>query len=764
MSAQLLTLAALTALAAVVVPASVILAKRFRRPPGAARPAEGLEPVLLRAAADAFDRALILLDGEGARLAAGETVLQACAMALGVTGDDAQSVIHALERWAPAAGGALRALAHDGTPCDVAAAGPGGTVRASGRPSGALALVEVWIEARPASPDHPDRFAALFDAYPYPAYVAAAEGAPRLVNRAGLEAVGAASLDDARRRALSFDPAAMDLAREALTVGAVREGVRWSGLSTGRRALRIRATPLAGGEAAVWSWDVTAAEGAADAQTRQAMAQALILGEASDAVAIFDSDQRLTYHNAAFARMWEMEPAWLADGPSHGALLDRLRQQGRLPEAADWARFRAEELGRHERLKPGPEAIWRLGGERLLRVLSLPHPGGGLMLLFSDITSEVRLKSQFNHLIQVQQATLDKLTDAVAVFGADARLKLHNEAFQSLWAIPPEALANAPGFDDVVERCVATLHDMHFWSDLKGRITDPDPGLRAAAQGEARAADGRRLAWQSRPLPDGATLVGFVDVTDTRRLERALSDREAALDAAEKLKRDFVSSVSYELRTPLTTILGYAELLEAGEESLSDRARRWVAAVRAAAADLARSVEDILAFAEIDAGEMTLELDEADVAGLLNDARARWEGRVNRAGLTIELQIGGATGTIRADAAGLARALDHLIDHALRQTPAGGRLTLAARRAPGEVCLEVSDTGRGIPFHVQAHIFDRFGGEEGAGAGLGLALVKAVVELHGGWVALESEPGAGARFTCHLPESGQVPDEATLLL
>ena len=86
------------------------------------------------------------------------------------------------------------------------------------------------------------------------------------------------------------------------------------------------------------------------------------------------------------------------------------------------------------------------------------------------------------------------------------------------------------------------------------------------------------------------------------------------------------------------------------------------------------------------------------------------------------------------------------------QSP-GGRVTLSAHRAPSEVQVQVSDTGRGIPFHVQAHIFDRFVGRDRGGPGLGLALVKALIELHGGWVALESEPGQGATFTCHLPET-----------
>ena len=103
----------------------------------------------------------------------------------------------------------------------------------------------------------------------------------------------------------------------------------------------------------------------------------------------------------------------------------------------------------------------------------------------------------------------------------------------------------------------------------------------------------------------------------------------------------------------------------------------------------------------------------------------------------------------------LAQTLDHLTENAIRQTPPEGSVTISARRALGEIQLQVTDTGRGIPFHVQAHIFDRFIGRERGGPGLGLALVKSLVELHGGWVALESEPGAGATFTCHLPEEAQ---------
>jgi signal transduction histidine kinase len=271
--------------------------------------------------------------------------------------------------------------------------------------------------------------------------------------------------------------------------------------------------------------------------------------------------------------------------------------------------------------------------------------------------------------------------------------------------------------------------------------------------GEAKTSDDRIVAFQSRPLPDGATLIAFADITDTRQLEKAVAERSAALEEAERLKRDFVGNVSYELRTPLTTIIGYSEMLDRAGEALSDRLRGHVASVRAAANQLARSIDDVLDMAQIDADEMALDLDDVRIAQLLEDAAARWSRETTAGGITVQITADPEIGMIRGDAKRLGQSLDHLIENAVLQTPAGGTITLAARRALSEVQLQVSDTGRGIPFHVQAHIFDRFIGRDRGGPGLGLALVKALIELHGGWVALESEPGHGATFTCHLPEA-----------
>jgi signal transduction histidine kinase len=709
-----------------------------------------------QASAEAFDSALLAVEDGQAMLASGEESLGSCAEALGLPERDPQALVNALMRADPDHARRLRALFERGEACAFEVQGPAGVVTVEGRAAGTLAWLRLSAalgqdEGLPTAP----RFAAFLDARACPAWIAAADGSPVWVNRAWLKAVDAPSLDEAARRGATFEKGADALASEAANLGQVRETVRWVTVGGRRRAFRVTAQPLEGGGVGVFTDDISDAEEMREVLKRNIEAHDKTLNHIAEAVAIFGEGKRLMFHNAAFAELWGLEQAWLVERPTHGEVLDRLRQRRRLPETADYAKWKAHELDHYEQLSPGPDDLWSLPDGRTLKVVRQPHPMGGLLLLFSDITGELRLKAQYNALIQVQQATLDKLNDAVAVFGSDGRLRLHNEAFERFWAITPQQLELAGDFEGVVELCVPKLHDMNFWRELKGRVADPDPTARAPISGEVRTSDSRIVAFQSRPLPDGATLIGFTDVTDAKKLEGALAAKEAALSEAERLKRDFVGNVSYELRTPLTTIIGYSELLERSGENLSERGRAHAAAVKSAATQLARSIDDVLDMAQIDADEMALDLEDVRVADLLLSVAARWRPEAESMRVSLIVERPDDIGVIRGDSRRLDQILNHLMENALGQTPPGGAITIAARREFGEIKLQVSDTGRGIPYHVQAHIFDRFVGRERGGPGLGLALVKSLTELHGGWVALESEPGAGATFTCHLPEEAQ---------
>ena len=710
-----------------------------------------------RGAVDAFDGAVVAIAGDEVRLISGAEVMINCAK-LFASRTSPRSVLETLGRADPQLGARLQALVDSGEPFTSQVHRGDAAVEVEGRAAGALCWVRLSLrqdaEGRGGDSGLPSAglLSDFLDAQAEPIWLARASGELAWANQAWLRAVEAPTLESARKRRLSFDKGAEALAKEAISAGAATQALRWITVDGRRRAFQITAKPLPGGLAAVSALDVTEAEETKDQLRRHIEAQGETFDQIGEAVAIFSPQRTLMFHNAAFATMWGLEPAWLADKPTHGEILDRLRQRRRLPETVDYAAWKVSELKRYEELGAGHDEIWPLPDGRTLRIVRQLHPTGGLLLLFSDITDELKLKAQYNGLIQVQQATLDKLSDAVAVFGSDGRLRLHNDAFCLLWNVTGPQLKAAGDFDGVVEHCVRRVHDLGLWKDLKARVTDTDPQARAPLTGEVRTSDRRIFSYQSRPLPDGATLLAFADITDTRELEGALVDRSAALEETERLKRDFVGNVSYELRTPLTTIIGYSELLDSMGEALGERARAHVGAVRVAAGHLARSIDDVLDMAQVDAGEMQLNLGDAPVQHLLEVAVERRARDAEEAGASIVVDCPEDIGVIRADAKRLGQVLDHLVENAVRQSPKGGVVQVTARRGVGEIQLEVSDQGRGIAFHVQAHIFDRFIGRDRGGPGLGLALVKALVELHGGWVALQSEPGQGATFTCHLPE------------
>ena len=611
--------------------------------------------------ADAFEQCVIALEDGRPRLISGEESFVHFAAALGVEAEP-PSVLAALRESAEHAE-RLRALIERGEPCAFHVGSAGGPLEIQGRTSGAVAWLKLTRAAgSSAALAGGGAVGGLLEGEPHPAW-ARHKGELIWANAAWLAAVEATSLEDAQAKGAGLGGGAVALLDEAAKSGLVREGLVWATAAGQRRALRITAMPLPGGAVGAIAVDVTELEETREAFKRYEAAHDDTLDRLKDAVAIFTAERKLSFHNRAFAELWQLDPAWLAERPSHGEVLDRLRQSRRLPETDDYARWKAGELHHYEDIGQTPDDVWTIPDGRTLRVARQPHPLGGILVLFSDVTDELRLKAQYNALIQVQQATLDKLSDAVAVFGSDGRLRLHNEAFERLWNVSAQALADAGDFEGVTELCLPRVHDQQFWSDLKARVGDPDPTARVPVSGETRSSDRRIIAFQSRPLPDGATLVAFTDVTDTRELERALVE------------------------------------LEAGAE-------RWRR--------------------EADPAEVKILVTAEDDAGM-----------------------------IRADRRRLAQVLDHLIENAVRQSPSGGVVTLAARRLMSEVQISVTDTGRGIPFHVQAHIFDRFVGRDRGGPGLGLALVKALVELHGGWVALESEPGKGATFTCHVPQMAQ---------
>lgn len=716
----------------------------------------------LDAATTAFEEAFLAIEGDTVRLVWGGDTLTTVARALNLkdADDEAPAVVKALGDLSPEAAKGLNALILEGRSCrfEVFAEAPanlkdaplrGLSIIVEGKASGSTAWLRLAIAgAKPSLSSGP--FAQMAEKWPAPCWISGRDGRTVWANAAWLKAAEAPSMDMVFAQNISLDRSVDALVSEAREHNERREGYRWIPIGGQRRAFQVVAEPLNETYVCAYAIDVTESEESRDALKRHAAAHDETLNLLEDAVAIFGPEKQLMFHNRAFELLWELEPAWLAERPTHGEWLDRLRQKRRLPETSDYSGFKSRELDFYGLTQTSADEMWSLPDGRALRVVRQPHPLGGLLVLFSDKTGELSLKAQFNSLIQVQKATLDQLSDAVSVFGSDGRLRLRNHAFEAFWNIPAEDMEAAQDFSAVAELCLPLVHDQGFWADLRARVTDIDPVTRAPQRGELKLADSRIVQWRTQPLPDGAMLIVFSDVTATRSLEQAIEARDEALNESVRLKRDFVANVSYELRTPLTTIVGYADMLHSDAVDVKKQ-KDYLSAIQSAAQQLAGSINDVLDMAQIDAGEMQIARTEIDLHNVVAEAALRLGEAFSARKVRFDYDGVREVGTIRADGEKLSRILEHLLGYTLRNASADTAVTLSAVCDVGTLKLEVGYRGRGIPYHMQAHIFDRFVGRERGGPGLSLALVKALVELHDGWITLESEPDEGARFHIHLP-------------
>jgi signal transduction histidine kinase len=620
---------------------------------------------------------------------------------------------------------------------------------ARGRAVGAMAAV--WLGEPQAEKGAAD-FRAILDALPIPVWLRDKGLSLAWANHAFLASTGAASVEAARASQSALDKSERDLAATARSQNTILEAKRFTVVGGQRRAISFTEIPL--GDAGIIGTAVDMTDvAAAEAKLQQHVdAHVDTLDKLATAVAIFSKEQRLTFFNRAFLKLWGLPQEWLERHPSDGEILDRLRDARKLPEQRDYQAWKKGRLALYQAAGRTVEEFWHIPGGKTLRVVSQPHPFGGLTFLYEDVSERLNLESNYNTLVKVQSATLDTLDEGVAVFGPDGRLKLSNAAFARIWDLKPEELQGEPHARAFAGLSAARFGDSAIWDRLIQVIVAEGSSTRSL--GEMERSDRTILSVNLSPLPDGATLVTFANVTDRFRIETALRDRNDALEAADRLKSDFIKHVSYELRTPLSTIMGFAEHLASGVPGgLNARQQEYVEAIVSGSNTLKDLVNDILDLALVESGALRLELERLDLYGLLADVANHAGDWAAKAGLTLELDCTPGAGLFMADPRRMRQVVFNLLSNAFKFTPRGGVVRLTGRIIAEDVQIAVADNGPGLSPEVKANVFERFSakGRAGnhAGAGLGLALVNRFVELHDGWVEIESEKGTLVR--CHIP-------------
>jgi signal transduction histidine kinase len=524
--------------------------------------------------------------------------------------------------------------------------------------------------------------------------------------------------------------------------------------------LQLVDVPLPTGAVAGFAIDIQDLEDARFDLAQNLLSQRELADRMTAAVAQFDSDRSLSFFNQPFATMSQIDPVWLGEKPEFDRLLEQMRENGRLPEVRDFPLWKNE---RRDWFLSPEEAFtedWILTNGDHWRVVAQPLPDGGLRMILEDRTEQVRLSSARDTLLRVRTATFDNLFEAISVFASDGRLYLWNRRFCQVWDLDEEWLAGHPRVDELVPVMARKLVNPTAAAQVREMVRDTTTG-RQSGTGRVSMTDGRHFEFAAVPLPDGNALFTMVDVTDSTRIEAALRERATGLEEADKVKTDFVAGMSYELRTPLTSIGGFAEMLSQGYAGkLPPAASEYVDAILESVERLAKLIDDVLDLTQGDRKGVVLDRERIDMAGLCRTVAESIQPRAVDRKQSLKLDIADSAGVVIGDARRLRESLEHVLRNAVAYTPNRGKIALAAWGDDDSVTISVSDNGQGIAPQDQQEVFTRFHriggvGRGDAALGLGLPLTRQFIEAHGGTVGLESEIGKGTRVTMIVPRAPQ---------
>lgn len=594
---------------------------------------------------------------------------------------------------------------------------------------------------------------ALFEKLPAPVWISNPENHLDWVNPAYAASVGADDQSDAvaAGRSLFADDVQNQISQMAASNDAFSQTVPVE-ISGHALAYDVLAVPFSRGVIGL-ARDTRENDALRGNLTRLVETYARTMDQVETAVASYDSDGFLEFFNSSFVALWNLDEAWLKTRPHLGNILDRLRDEKRIPAHINYRKWKKEQLEPEDGFA-NQEQDWNLPNGQLIRILAGRHPYGTIYL-YDDVTAHLQLETQHKTLVKTQRQLLDNLQEGAALFSSAGKLQLHNPAFARMWGLAAKHLANQPHIEKVFGEASKLHEDDVFWKALRASVTGLGD-VRKTHEVRIERADETVLDCCAVPLPGGSTLITFTDVTDSAKAEQALIDRNRALEETDEIKSRFVQHVNYVLRAPLNTIIGYAGLLSLPVSGKLNKSQTEITGhIKTASDALLVIVDDILDLATMDAGAMELDLSQVDPGVVMAAAAAGVQDRLQQADVTLTIVEPEGDYSLYADRKRVQQVLFNLLTNAVEYSPEGSEVRLSCALEDGYMSFTVADQGPGIAPRAMSMIFEKFeayqSGKGHRGPGLGLAMVKNLVELHNGEVIVESTPGKGAVFICRFP-------------
>lgn len=523
-----------------------------------------------------------------------------------------------------------------------------------------------------------------------------------------------------------------------------------------RRLLEISEIPVSD-KTIGYAMDYTDQEEAHAILAKHVSAHQDILHNLSTPIVVYGTDKRLEFFNKAYEKLFDFDEKFLYSKPTFAEILQDLRERRKLPEVSDFITYRNSQLSLFNTLLTPVQELVHLPDGQILRMMISPHPMGGLLFLFDDVTDKLAMERRYNTLIAVQKETLDHLYEGIIVLGSDNRLRLSNSAAASIWQIEEIELAPERHAGEILYEIRHRFNGYTQWDSFRQKALELFNKRQPQIE-RAILADNSVIQVSYVPLPDGSHMLGFVDVSDRWRFEEALKERNQALEQADKFKSDFISHVSYELRAPLNTIIGFTEImLQQYFGSLNERQIDYCEGINDSSQRLLSLINDIIDFACVEAGQLTLKIHPVELNPFLDSLIALIFNRSNDHGLEVVYRNNTKIKRFLADERRLKQSIFNLLMNAIKYTPSGGLIEIIADTEVDEdgdnLIFTVHDNGVGIPQDQQTEIQELFDSKRNRlkGPGIGLPLVKSFIGLHGGTVHIKSESGKGTTVTCKIP-------------
>jgi PAS domain-containing protein len=367
----------------------------------------------------------------------------------------------------------------------------------------------------------------VLEAMPVPVWIRNRKLALTWANRAFVTATGSGTLENALKTDPRLIRAERDLAGAVLEGNDVLNERRYTVIEGRRRAFSVDLFRLPSTCVAGVALDVTESAQAEAELKLSTDAYADVLVRIDTAIAVFGADRKLAVFNKLFARMWDLPETWLESHPSLDDVFDRLRETRRLPEKRDFQAWKRDHLSLFDLDDGQVDETWHIAGGTSVRVKAYPYLLGGVYYVFEDISETLRINTTLHMLTQTQRATLDAIDDAMAVFGPDGRLKIHNSAFSDLWRFEETELSAEPHLSLLAALSASRIGHENVWGMVSAGVTSGEPS-RYGKGGRVTRADGRILSVSLTRLPLGATLVVFEDLTDIERFDAVLREDAVA--------------------------------------------------------------------------------------------------------------------------------------------------------------------------------------------------------------------------------------------